>query len=110
MTYPYHPYRQRPFDPFTTFPFHHQPYQQPPHNFVQQPPNFPMYSMKQPPFQPFTPPGAQSPFHSILSNFKTENGNLDLNKMMSTVGQISNTVNQVSPLLKQMGSFFSTPK
>jgi hypothetical protein len=45
-------------------------------------------------------------FQSILNQFKTKDGNYDLNKMMSTAGQMMNTMNQLNGMVKQVGSFF----
>lgn len=42
---------------------------------------------------------------NVMTYFQDENGQLDLDKMLSTVGQMVNTVNQVSPLVKGIGSF-----
>lgn len=41
----------------------------------------------------------------LLSQFQDSNGQIDFNKMFSTVGQLANTVQQVSPVIKQFGSF-----
>ncbi|WP_017753499.1 YppG family protein [Calidifontibacillus oryziterrae] len=60
------------------------------------PPPFPLWGYNYKPAQP--------PLNSFLSYFYDKNGNFDFNKMLTTVGQVSNTVKQVSPLLKQFGS------
>lgn len=41
---------------------------------------------------------------SILTQFQNEDGQVDINKMLSTVGQLVHTVQQVSPMIKQFGS------
>lgn len=43
---------------------------------------------------------------SILNSFKSQDGSVDLNKMMDTAGQMMNAVNQVSSLVKGLGSMF----
>ena len=47
-------------------------------------------------------PGVQT----ILSQFKTADGNIDINKMMNTMGQVVNAVNQVSSLVKGLSQTF----
>lgn len=68
----------------------------------------PYWAQNQQPFPPqqFGPP----PRPSIIDYFKDENGKLDFNKMSGTVGQVMSTVNQVSPIVKQMGALFGGPK
>lgn len=41
---------------------------------------------------------------TFVNPFQTESGQLDVNKMLSTVGQLADTVQQVSPLFKQIGA------
>lgn len=75
-------------------------------------PTQPMHWPTQEPFvpysprPPFIPPQPQS--SSILSQFQTPSGDLDINKMLSTVGQLANTVQQVSPVIKQVGSIIKS--
>jgi len=55
-----------------------------------------------------------TPFHanlvpprpSILDSFKNQNGQLDINKMVNTAGQLVGVVNQVSGLIKGFTSMF----
>ncbi|PLT35260.1 spore coat protein [Bacillus sp. V5-8f] len=49
--------------------------------------------MKQPP----------SGFQSILNQFKTQDGSIDVNKMMNTAGQMMNTFSQMSSIVKGFG-------
>ncbi|MBH0231574.1 YppG family protein [Halobacillus yeomjeoni] len=42
---------------------------------------------------------------TVINYFQDEEGQLDLDKMMSTTGQVMKTVQQVSPLVKGIGSF-----
>lgn len=44
--------------------------------------------------------------NSIMNSFKTQDGNLDLNKMLDTAGQMMNAVTQVSGLVKGLGGIF----
>lgn len=57
------------------------------------------------PGQAYSPIPIQPPMNSLISYFHDNEGKLDLNKMLSTVGQVSNTVKQVSPLFKQFSAF-----
>ncbi|WP_256218256.1 YppG family protein [Bacillus sp. MUM 116] len=43
---------------------------------------------------------------SIMNSFKSQDGTVDLNKMMNTAGQMVNAVNQVSTLVKGLGGMF----
>ncbi|MFC4182783.1 YppG family protein [Saccharococcus thermophilus] len=47
-------------------------------------------------------PGMQS----LMAQFKNSDGTYDINKMMSTMGQMINTVNQVNGMLKGLISTF----
>ena len=47
-------------------------------------------------------PGIQS----ILGQYKTPEGSFDINKMMNTMGQVVNAVNQVSSLVKGLSQTF----
>ncbi|MRG87227.1 YppG family protein [Salinibacillus xinjiangensis] len=40
----------------------------------------------------------------LLQAFQDQNGQMDFDKVFSTVGQVVNTVHQVQPLVKQVGS------
>ncbi|MBB6283166.1 YppG family protein [Geobacillus subterraneus] len=51
---------------------------------------------------PLLPP----PRPSFLAQFKNNDGTYDINKMMSTMGQMINTVNQVNGMLKGLLSTF----
>ncbi|GEN32311.1 hypothetical protein HNQ35_002657 [Cerasibacillus quisquiliarum] len=43
--------------------------------------------------------------NSFLEYFYDANGQLDIDKMLSTVGQVANIYHQVSPIVKQFGAF-----
>lgn len=45
-------------------------------------------------------------FNSFLNSFKSQSGNLDLNKMMDTAGQMMNALTQVSNMAKGIGGIF----
>lgn len=40
----------------------------------------------------------------IMAHFYDENGQMDLQKMLSTVNQLANTFQQVTPVIQQLGS------
>ncbi|HLR14399.1 MAG TPA: YppG family protein [Bacillota bacterium] len=42
--------------------------------------------------------------NSIMAHFYDENGQMDLQKMLSTVNQLANTFQQVTPVIQQLGS------
>ena len=62
---------------------------------------FPAYMPKH--AQPIKPPGA---FGSLMNSFKTENGTLDLNKMVNTAGQMASAITQVTNMAKNLGGIF----
>lgn len=41
---------------------------------------------------------------NFMNQFKNEDGQMDMDKVLSTVGQLANTVQQVSPVIKQVSS------
>ncbi|WP_407271768.1 YppG family protein [Radiobacillus sp. PE A8.2] len=114
-------------------PYHQNPNQYAPQNFQQQPFQQPFYSEQASQAQPtqvgatpydhfakpqqpaqwnnyFQPNGQQSMGwnqkpNGIMNYFQDKEGQLDVDKMLGTVGQMANTVQQVSPLLKGLGSF-----
>lgn len=53
-------------------------------------------------FIPKQPGGMQS----ILNSFKSQDGSVDLNKMINTAGQMANAVTQVTSLVKGFGGIF----
>jgi hypothetical protein len=58
------------------------------------------------PKQAFMQKAKPTGVQSVLNQFKTQDGSIDLNKMVNTAGQMMNTVNQVSSLVKGVGSVF----
>ncbi|WP_379967747.1 YppG family protein [Ectobacillus sp. sgz5001026] len=113
-------YNMYPFEPVqTNQPNYYEPFQL---SFLNQQPSFypppqPSYHPTQPPYQhamnPYNPyptknskTQQQGQFSNIISQFKTNDGNYDINKMMNTAGQMMNAMNQVTGLVKQVGGFF----
>ena len=43
---------------------------------------------------------------SILNSFKSQDGTVDVNKMVNTAGQMMNAVSQVSSIVKGFGGMF----
>jgi len=59
------------------------------------------------PQQAFLPKQAGG-FQSIMNSFKSQDGNLDINKMVDTAGQMMNAVTQVSSMVKGLGGMIKT--
>lgn len=82
-------------------------------NMMNQPPNMP-YMGPRPPMANMYPTPYKAPsqkpqpkqMQSIMSQFKTSDGNLDINKMMNTAGQMMNAVNQLSGMVKGVSGIF----
>lgn len=96
---PYHPYQYQ----------QHAPAQmqmtQQPHPSTQ--PNMPYQQGQwQPPYQGMAT-GQKSTTKNVMGYFQNDEGKFDFDKVMNTAGQISNTYQQVSPLVKGIGSFFT---
>ena len=71
--------------------------------------------IKRPPYQAFSNPypkqqfmqkAQPSGFQSVLNQFKTQDGSVDITKMMNTAGQMVNTFTQMSSVFKGVGSLF----
>lgn len=45
---------------------------------------------------------------SLMNSFKSQDGTVDINKMVNTAGQMVNAVSQVSSLVKGLGGIFKT--
>ncbi|MGM8366218.1 YppG family protein [Virgibacillus sp. W0181] len=65
------------------------------------------------PYQGQTDPSMQQGYtmnrpNMFTNPFQNENGQLDVNKMMATVGQFASTVQQISPVIKQVGDMVKT--
>ena len=48
----------------------------------------------------------QKPGGSLLNSFKSQDGSIDLNKMINTAGQMMHAVQQVSSMVKGLGTMF----
>lgn len=70
-------------------------------------PEMPYQNMNPYPQQAYLPkqPGG---FHSIMNSFKSQDGNLDINKMVDTAGQMMSAVTQVSSMVKGLGGILKT--
>lgn len=58
------------------------------------------------PKQAFLQKQQPSGFQGILNQFKTQDGSMDVNKMMNTAGQMMGTVSQVQNMFKGLGGLF----
>lgn len=52
------------------------------------------------------PPQIPKPSSTILQSFKSQDGSLDLNKMVNTAGSLINAINQVSGMAKSLTGIF----
>ena len=74
---------------------------------VIQPNPFQVNPFIQQPFQPNAMPNKPvSAFSNVLNQFKSQNGSVDINKMMGTAGQMVSAVNQFSGIIKGLGGIF----
>src|SRR5699024_11432066 len=55
-------------------------------------------------YPPPNKPNHTQQVNNLKAYFQDSNGQVDFDKMFSTVGQLANTVQQVSPVIKQVGS------
>jgi hypothetical protein len=53
----------------------------------------------------YAPHPPMKPINGFMSNFQNQDGKVDIDKMLGTVGQMANTYHQVSPIFKQFGTF-----
>ena len=58
------------------------------------------------PQQQFMQKAQPSGFQSVLNQFKTQDGSVDVTKMMNTAGQMVNTFSQMSNVFKGVGGLF----
>ncbi|MDC2865684.1 MULTISPECIES: YppG family protein [unclassified Bacillus (in: firmicutes)] len=116
---PYLRYNMYPFMPYNmNYNNYFQPFQLPHMNQpnINQPMFYPPKQPIQSSFYPHTPypmmnkqnytKQQPSQFSSFMSQFKTTDGNYDINKMMGTAGQMMNAMNQITGIVKQVGGFF----
>jgi hypothetical protein len=108
--YPVYQIRQNEVDGYTgVFPNHIQPYSAyppfpPP---ISYPSSFPLqvpYPMPMPIVQP--PQSGYQGHQSFLNQFKKDDGQYDINKMMDTAGQMVSAVNQISSIVKGVSQIF----
>ncbi|MBM4762082.1 YppG family protein [Bacillus sp. B15-48] len=69
------------------------------------PQNTSFQSMNPYPHQAYLPKKTNG-FHSVINSFKNQDGNMDVNKMIDTAGQMMNAVTQVSTMVKGLGGIF----
>lgn len=108
---PFHPFH--PYQPYQTMQQSHQT-----------PPTFSHVPQQQqqtmPPYQYFAKPAQPNEWYpeansftdsynqqtkGFIHMFQDKDGQIDLDKMLNTVGQMANTYQQVSPIIKGIGSF-----
>ncbi|MBU5595410.1 YppG family protein [Amphibacillus sp. MSJ-3] len=97
---PYYPYQQ-PFRP-NGFPPHYHMNQQP------YPPSYMNMPFQQGAWQPpYQGMGTEqkSLTKSVMGYFQNSEGQLDFDKVFNTAGQVANTYQQFSPIVKGIGSF-----
>lgn len=58
----------------------------------------PQFMYQMPPQQD----GGTANTNNVMQQFLDENGNVDIQKMLSTVGQLADTVQQVTPVIRQL--------
>ncbi len=101
------PYQQQYQQPYFSQPQSAQPFN--PFDNPLQP------QVKRPPQQQYANPYPQqqfmqktqpSGFKSVLNQFKTQDGSVDVTKMMNTAGQMVNTFSQMSSVVKGVGGLF----
>lgn len=100
---PNYPYHYNQFPPYTQM--NQQPYQ-PTH------PSMPFHQGPwQPPYQAMQ--GTQGmgtqqkpPTKGVMGYFQNDEGKFDVDKVLNTAGQVANTYQQFSPIVKGIGSFF----
>ncbi|NEU29201.1 hypothetical protein GN156_00185 [bacterium LRH843] len=91
---PYHQPHNPSFHQMPPQPFHQSRQMNPYSNQFQQPMNTPMHPMK---------PNKPS---FIKSAFINDSGKLDIGRTVQTMDQVMKTVNQISPIVKQVSGFF----
>ncbi|MFB1051752.1 YppG family protein [Paraliobacillus sp. JSM ZJ581] len=108
-----------PFQPYQNDPtyFYNNPnaYGQKQNNAMQKQTNVStpyQYFSKPPHPAEWYPEQSQSAFNTygqqakgFIQYFQDKDGQMDLDKMLSTVGQVANTYQQVTPMIKGIGSF-----
>jgi hypothetical protein len=97
-----YPYTQHPNYPYIQQngpqPFQQTPYEQ----FAK--PQQPLYWDPTQTLHGSQPQQGSNPGGGIKAYFQDQDGQVDFDKMLSTVGQLASTYHQVSPIVKQFGS------
>lgn len=81
------------------------PQQVTPYEYFKKPPLAPYWHAYAQPTNIQQPKQQAQLTKGLATYFQDKNGQMDINKMMSTVGQMASTVQQVSPIVKSLGSF-----
>jgi hypothetical protein len=118
----YQPYAQNYQPGYVTQPasYHSQPFTQKDSQFLFQNPLQPQDELVQkPPYMPMNGYPVMNPYpkqsaipkqpggvQTLLNSFKSQDGSVDINKMVNTAGQMMNAVSQVSSLVKGFGGMF----
>ena len=76
-----------------------------PNPYMQQMNDYPVMNPYPKPNGMLKQPGG---IQSIMNSFKSQDGTVDVNKMVNTAGQMVNAVTQVSSLVKGLGGIFKT--
>lgn len=94
-------YQFQPVYDYMYEPYDYPPYMMyPPYMYQQVPPN--MNIDQQAFYQEIPQQGQSNNTNSVMQQFLDENGNVDIQKMLSTVGQLADTVQQVTPVIRQL--------
>ncbi|CQR48277.1 hypothetical protein BN1058_02642 [Paraliobacillus sp. PM-2] len=109
--FPFQPFEGDPYNPNSYSPFHSQK----PNNLTSQQAPFPtpyQYFSKPPHPMEWYPEQSQTSFSTygqqakgFMQYFQDKDGQMDLDKMLNTVGQVANTYQQITPMIKGLGSF-----
>ncbi|QPC48389.1 hypothetical protein G8O30_06640 [Mangrovibacillus cuniculi] len=95
--------KQNVADSVFTNPLHQEGYFDP---YTGMKPNEPKnYANPYPKLNPIAKP-KQSGVSSVMNSFKNQDGSMNMNKMMDTAGQVMSAVNQMSGMIKGVGSIF----
>lgn len=73
-----------------------------------QPQNWPPFMQQNPHFYPQQQQQAQQPTNSLIAYFQDQNGQMDYGKMLTTVSQVANTFQQVTPVVQQISSIINS--
>ncbi|MFP7494999.1 YppG family protein [Terribacillus saccharophilus] len=110
--YNYNPYPPEYFTQWGGWQQQAQPYPQQvtPYEYFKKPTLAPYWHNFAQPTNVYQPKQPAQLTKGLASYFQDKDGQMDINKMMSTVGQMASTVQQVSPIVKSLGSFLKILK